>query len=83
MPKTWQLQEAKAKFSAVVEAALHEGPQFVTRHGEPAVVVLSQDEFERLKPKKSLVEFFKDSPFYGLDIDLSRDKDTTSREIEL
>ena len=39
--KAWQLQEAKAKFSEVVEAALHEGPQAVTRRGEDAVVILS------------------------------------------
>ena len=43
--KAWQLQEAKAKFSEVVEAALREGPQAVTRRGEDAVVILSHEAY--------------------------------------
>ena len=46
--KTWQLQEAKAKFSEVVEAALREGPQAVTRRGNQAVVVVSHEAFVAL-----------------------------------
>ena len=46
--KAWQLQEAKAKFSEVVEAALHEGPQAVTRRGEQVVVVVSYEAFVAL-----------------------------------
>lgn len=46
--KTWQLQEAKAKFSEVVEAALQEGPQAVTRRGDPAVVIVSHEAFVAL-----------------------------------
>ena len=44
----WQLQDAKNRFSAVVEAALAGEPQRVTRRGRPAVVVLAVDEYERL-----------------------------------
>lgn len=44
----WQLQDAKNRFSAVVDAALSGEPQHVTRRGRPAVVVLSEDEYERL-----------------------------------
>jgi len=44
----WQLQEAKQKFSQLVQRALDEGPQVVTRRGEEAVVVLSAEEFRRL-----------------------------------
>ncbi len=44
----WPLQDAKNKFSALVNAALAGEPQRVTRRGEPAVVVLSADEYERL-----------------------------------
>ena len=44
----WQLQDAKNRFSAVVDAALSGVPQHVTRRGHPAVVVLSEDEYERL-----------------------------------
>ncbi len=44
----WQLQDAKNRFSAVVDAALSGEPQHVTRRGRPAVVVLAEDEYERL-----------------------------------
>ncbi|KAF0115593.1 MAG: prevent-host-death family protein [Rhodospirillaceae bacterium] len=44
----WSVQDAKNSFSAVVDAALHGRPQTVTRHGKPAVVVLSVQEYERL-----------------------------------
>ena len=40
----WPLQDAKNRFSAVVEAALAGDPQRVTRHGQPAVVELAVDE---------------------------------------
>ena len=42
------LQDAKNKFSAVVEAALAGEPQRVTRRGHPAVVVPAAEEYERL-----------------------------------
>lgn len=44
----WTVQDAKNKFSAVVEAALAGRPQEVTRRGKPAVVVLSVEEYQRL-----------------------------------
>lgn len=43
--KAWQLQEAKARFSEVVDLALRDGPQAVTRRGENAVVVLSHESY--------------------------------------
>ena len=45
----WALQDAKNRFSAVVDAALAGTPQQVTRRGKPAVVVLSVKDFERLR----------------------------------
>lgn len=44
----WTVQDAKNKFSAVVDAALAGTPQEVTRRGKPAVVILSADEYHRL-----------------------------------
>ena len=44
----WTVQDAKNKFSAVVDAALAGTPQEVSRRGKPAVVVLSADEYHRL-----------------------------------
>jgi prevent-host-death family protein len=49
MPRsTWSIQDAKNHFSEVVRAAEHE-PQTVTRHGDPAVVVIAADEYMRLR----------------------------------
>ena len=45
----WPLQDAKNRFSAVVDAALAGAPQRVTRRGKPAVVVVSVEEYERLR----------------------------------
>ena len=45
---TWALQDAKNRFSAVVNAALDGEPQAVTRRGAPAVVVLAVEDYERL-----------------------------------
>lgn len=44
----WPLQDAKNKFSALVNAAMSGEPQRVTRRGQPAVVVLAADEYDRL-----------------------------------
>jgi antitoxin Phd len=44
----WTLQDAKNRFSSVVDAALAGRPQHVTRRGKAAVVVVSADEFARL-----------------------------------
>lgn len=44
----WTVQDAKNKFSAVVEAALSGAPQQVSRRGQPAVVVLSVADYQRL-----------------------------------
>lgn len=45
---SWSLQDAKNRFSAVVDAALSGEPQLVTRHGRPAVVVVAAETFQRL-----------------------------------
>ncbi|HEY7297749.1 MAG TPA: type II toxin-antitoxin system Phd/YefM family antitoxin [Xanthobacteraceae bacterium] len=46
--RTWSVQDAKNRFSEVVNAARRE-PQTVTKHGKPAVVVLDAAEYERLR----------------------------------
>ncbi len=67
MAKSWQLQEAKNSFSTVVEKALTDGYQVVTRHGQPTVVIMSVEEFRKLKPpRQSLVDFLADSPLHTL-----------------
>lgn len=77
MAKNWQLQEAKNSFSTVVEKALTEGYQVVTRHGQPAVVVMSVEEFRKLKPApESLVDFLAASPLRALSALRKRRRDT-------
>ena len=43
MSDVWQVQEAKNRFSEVIDRALREGPQVVTRHGKPVVQVVAVD----------------------------------------
>lgn len=60
---TWQLQEAKAKFSLLVDKALSEGPQTVTRRGKEVVVVLSAEDYKRLEERRpSLLEVLMSGP---------------------
>lgn len=74
--KSWQLQEAKNQFSTVVEKALTDGYQVVTRHGQPAVVVMSMKEFHKLKPRtQSLSRFLADSPLRDLGALPKRERD--------
>ncbi len=81
--RTWQLQEAKARLSEVIKQASKEGPQTITMRGEPTAVVLSKDEYERLKhPKRNFVDFMRKSPLYGVDIDLKREQ-TLTRESDI
>ena len=53
----WNLQDAKAKFSAVVEAAMAGEPQHVTRRGAPAVVVVSEADWAELTRRRKPVLF--------------------------
>ncbi len=46
--QTWQLQQAKSRFSEIVDLTLREGPQLVTRRGEDAVVILSAHDYRLL-----------------------------------
>ena len=75
MDRKWQLQEAKNKFSNLVEIAKNEGPQLITKNGKDAAVILSIDEYKKLvKPKTNLIEFIQQSPLKGIKIDTSRNK---------
>ena len=79
---SWQLQEAKQKFSELVRRALEDGPQVVTRHGEEVVVVVPAEEFRRLTgDKPDFKEFLMSAPDLSV-LDLERPKEMT-RDIEL
>ena len=60
----WQLQDAKARFSELVKRAREQGPQHVSVRGEPAVVVVSEEEFARLtSPRPSIVDHIPGAPW--------------------
>ncbi|MCV0394230.1 MAG: type II toxin-antitoxin system Phd/YefM family antitoxin [Rhizobiaceae bacterium] len=67
----WHLQDAKNNFSKVVDKAIHEGPQTVTRRGKRAAVVISAEEYERLTAgkKPTLVDHILSGPEWPEDMD--------------
>jgi prevent-host-death family protein len=71
----WLLQDAKARFSELVRRVRSEGPQHVTVHGRDEVVVISAEEFRRLKGDltgKSLIAAMQASPHRDIDIEPRR-----------
>lgn len=81
MGARWQLQQAKNRFSEVVDRAIREGPQTVTRHGRDAVVIVSANEFRRAsevaeRQRQSLAEFLMHSPLRGSKLRIRRSRDT-------
>ena len=79
---TWQLQEAKARFSELMRGTTG-GPQTITVHGRRAAVVLSAEDYDRLKRSKpSLSEFLRTSPLAGIRLNVERDK-SPPRNVEL
>lgn len=78
----WQLQAAKQHFSELVSRARRDGPQVVTKHGKEAVVVVSAEEYQRLRGGgPNLVEFIRSAPDFDL-LDLRRASDR-GRDVEL
>jgi prevent-host-death family protein len=53
LPGHWLLQDAKARFSELVRKVRSEGPQHVSVHGRDAVVVISSEEFRRLRGQRT------------------------------
>ena len=71
---SWQLQEAKQRFSELVRRTLEEGPQVVTRHGEEVVVVVPAEEYRRTEEKPNFKEFLLSGPDLSV-LDLERSKE--------
>jgi len=85
-PGAWQVQNAKARFSEVFRRARTEGPQRITRQGQEGVVMVAQEHFDQLVGKshqpRNIVQFFRQSPFVGVELDLERDRDN-GRDLDL
>ena len=72
---SWGIAALKAKASEVVERAQTKGPQEITKNGKPVAVLVGIEEYRQsrmFKPKQSLVEFFRQSPAYGIDFEAER-----------
>lgn len=81
MSQIWQLQEAKNRFSEVVDEAVKRGPQIITRRGVETAVLLSAADYRNLVlSAPSITEFFRNSPLVGEDLDLSRDQSPVRAE---
>ena len=76
----WQIQEAKARFSEMVERTLKDGPQTVTRHGKPVAVLVPAEQYRRLRSKgKSFKAMLLAAPLTKIPIRRSNEK---TRKIE-
>src|SRR5258708_7241484 len=74
-PARWVLQDAKARFSELVRRVRSEGPQHVTVHGRDEVVVISVEEFRRLKGDRTgaaLIAAMQDSPYRDIPLEPER-----------
>lgn len=81
--RTWQLQEAKGKFSEVVKSAQSQGPQNITVHGEPVAVLLSRCDYLKLiHPKLGFVDFLRSSPLVRSNLKITREQ-TRTRNVKL
>lgn len=79
---TWPLQDAKSRFSELVNLSLTDGPQLVTRRGQEAVVVLSAHEYRRItKQDRNLIDTLLQAP-RGEPLELERSREPI-RDVEL
>jgi prevent-host-death family protein len=75
MDKIWQLHDAKNKFSKVIDCAITQGAQIVTRRGKKVVVIMAFEEYKHLqRQNSSLAQFLLTSPFSGSELKITRDK---------
>jgi len=75
MAITWPLQEAKNKLSEVIDRAAKGGPQVVTRHGKRVAVIVSAQEFDRMRGVgPSLWRYLRSAPTKGLRLHIERDR---------
>lgn len=82
-PARWQLQDAKNRFSEVVEDALRDGAQIITRRGRETAVLVSFEQWMELsQPRGRLIDLLREAPKVPRGLDVERSKDT-GRELLL
>jgi prevent-host-death family protein len=67
---TWQLQQAKARLSEVIETAKKDGPQIITQRGVKSAVVVPFEQWKQLNQEKkpTLLEILRSGPQFDLQI---------------
>ena len=81
--RLWALQDAKNRLSELVDRAIKDGPQTITRRGRETAVVVSISHYKQLtQPEGNLVNFLRESPLVGVDLDLER-VDDYGRKVDL
>jgi prevent-host-death family protein len=78
--KIWPLQDAKNQLSLVVDQAVSDGAQTITRHGKPTAVVLSIPDYQKLVPQNRVNELLDSVCGTNLKIPRSRG---SGRKVEL
>lgn len=77
---TISFAEATSRLNELIAAAGTGEPQIITSNGSETAVLISYEEYRRLKARqKSLVEFLRESPLSGSEIDLERSKADAGR----
>jgi prevent-host-death family protein len=73
MDREWNLQDAKARLSELVDRARSGEAQVILRRGEPAAVVISYEAYKPVnRSAQSVLSFFQDSPLKGVDFVMPR-----------
>lgn len=81
--QVWNVGEAKARLSELIEGALSVGPQVISKRGKEIAVVVSLEEWERKTQRSgSLAEFFASSPLRESELEVER-ADDDAREVSL
>jgi hypothetical protein len=71
---TWSLREAETQLQKIIAKTLSEGAQTIETQMDTQVVLLSREEYRRLQsPKPRFVEFMRQSPWLGVELDIQRD----------
>jgi prevent-host-death family protein len=77
--RAWNVADAKAHLSELLEHVTNDGPQVITRSGEQIAEVVSIEWHRRTKRSGSLAEFLAASSLRDSDLEVDR-VDTTTRD---
>ena len=79
MDDIWTVAEAKAKLSEVLDRALSDGPQTITRNGKTTAIIVSAEEWaRRAKREGTLADFFANSPLRDSGLEIERSKEVAT-----